>query len=443
MNTEIMDRAILSPAFNDLLQLGRQKEIEGKLSHLQTEALNYFEERGLPTKKDEDWKYTDLSHLIDKQWTPAETLPIRKISRDDVLNHLVEGLKMNILVFVNGQYEKERSVIVEKNESILITTLQEARINYPDLVDKYFGEVAPFKTTGLTALNTALANDGAFLYVPKGKQMEHPVYILSFNGHEEENIFVQMHHVIVLQQGAHANIVEATFALEGKESWLNVITESKVAANAHLNYYKLMDSDNATTETAISEFNQDRDSLCNSYNFSLNGGLIRHDVNYKFNEPNGEAHMYGIYLPTSGEHFDNHTFVDHAMPNCFSNELYKGIIQGNGRAVFNGKVMVREDAQKTNAYQSNKNILLSKTARVDTKPQLEIFADDVKCSHGATVGQMDEEAIFYLRSRGISEEDAKGLMTEAFTAEVLETFPNLEIKQFFQDRVRAKLNQLL
>jgi Fe-S cluster assembly protein SufD len=401
-------------------------------------ALEAFRNLGFPTRRNEDWKYTDLSPFLKKTWDTNITAPA-SLSRGELLNRLIPGMAANIMVFVDGRFQPEHSLIIEKDSSILISSLSEAAEKHPELLEAHLGKYADFEITGTVAVNTALAEEGLFVYIPKNKKLSDPVHALYF--HSGGQRFIQYRNLIIADESAELAIAESSIALNDDAAFTNMVSEISASHGAIVNYYKIQEDNDSSLHVNHTQFYQLSDSLCNSFTVCLSGRMIRNDLNYTLADERCESHLFGVYIPAGDEHFDNHTFVDHAKPQCFSNEIYKGVMSGRSTAVFNGKILVRPDAQKTNAYQSNKNVLLSPDAKIDTKPQLEIFADDVKCSHGATVGRLNEEAVFYMRSRGIDENTARTMLTFAFAEEVLETAGIEPLKHYLASRIEEKLSR--
>jgi Fe-S cluster assembly protein SufD len=271
----------------------------------------------------------------------------------------------------------------------------------------------------MVSLNTAFARDGAYIYVPKSKVVDRPVEVVYFTTGEGAEVMTQPRNLMVIEENAEVQILERHVSLTDHPVLTNAVTEMVVDKQARVSYYKVQNDKHTASLIDNTFITQQDNSNVIVGTFSFGGKLVRNNLSFTLNGQHSETHMDGITIIGEGQHVDHHTLVDHAMPNCYSRELYKGIYDDNAKGVFNGKVIVRQDAQKTNAFQQNNNVLLSDKASVDTKPQLEIFADDVKCSHGCTVGQLDEEALFYLRSRGIPEREAKALLMYAFSSDAL------------------------
>jgi len=393
------------------------------------EAFAIFEKQGFPTTKNEEWKYTNITPILKKEYN---YLPSSSINKKDVEDYFIEGLKANICVFVNGVFSKEHSSILDKN--LVVQNFSEAN---EDDITAYFNKDIYPANSALTALSTALAENGAYIKIPKGKIIEHPVVLHFIADAKEGNVFVQPRNLIIAEENSQAQLVELITTTGKNNSFTNIVTEIVVKDNALLEYYKIQNDPQSQVNTT--QVYQEAKSVFSSATISLEGEVVRNNLNITLNAEHCEAFLNGLYFLKGKQHTDNHTLVNHAKPNCYSNELYKGILADKSRGVFNGKIFVKPDAQKTNAFQSNKNILLSQDAIMDTKPQLEIYANDVKCSHGATVGQMDEEPLFYLRSRGISENAARALLVNAFANDILEHIKIDVLKEKIEHVISTRL----
>jgi Fe-S cluster assembly protein SufD len=429
----------LLDGFKDL-EVRLEAESNTYIYNLRQRAAEAFRELGFPTVRNEDWKYTDLSPALKQSWSQSAIVNEQHITKDIIANLLPEGLNGHLLVFVNGLLMEHLSDIKKEENGIVITSFDRALQDNLPVVEEYYAKYASFESSGTVAINTAFAAHGAFVYVPKGTAMMHPLHLLYLGGNGVQNTVSHIRNLVIMEEASSAEIVEHTASIGNAGSFSNIVSELVVKQSAKLNYTKIQEESSKAYQVNLTQVCQERDSLCNTYTVSLGGAILRNDLNYKLDDKNCEAHLYGVYISRDSQHIDNHSFVDHAKPNCFSNEFYKGIMADSSTAVFNGKIMVRQDAQKTNAYQSNKNILLSDQAHIYTKPQLEIFADDVKCSHGATTGQLDEEALFYLRSRGIGEADARQMLTYAFAEEVLDNIQNEPLRAYLNQLVEEKLS---
>lgn len=407
------------------------------LTSIEQNAFNAFNQLGIPTVKHEEWKYTRISSVFNKEYAYPETVP--SFSKSDLDAVRLPGHEQaNELIFVNGLYSKELSVL--RSAGLTVISLEEATRNeYRELVLQHLGQSGKYISDGLNALNTAFAAEGIFIHIKKGKIIEHPVYIYNITDARTANILSQPRILIYAGENAQVTFAETYSTLGISESFTNQVTEVVVEKDANVEYYKIQNDASHSNQVSTTHIRQTGKSLVNTVTVSLNGGIVRNNLNIAMEAEYSESHFYGLYFLKGNTHVDNHTVVDNVKPNCFSNELYKGVVDDKATAVFNGKIFVQKDAQKTNAFQSNKNILLSDNASVNTKPQLEIFADDVKCSHGCTVGQLDEEGLFYIRSRGISERAAKSLLIHAFAIDILDHIKPEPIREYVDQLISERL----
>jgi Fe-S cluster assembly protein SufD len=309
-------------------------------------------------------------------------------------------------------------------------------------VEPHLARFARYDAQPFVALNTALMEDGAFVRIARGVVAEEPIHLLFLTVAEEGPLVTYPRNLILADENSQATIVETYAALDGGVYFNNVVTEIIAAENAVLDHYKIQQESEGAFHIATQQVQQDRDSNFTSHSISLGGALVRNDINAVLNGTGIESTVNGLYLASGRQHVDNHTAIDHAKPHCNSHELYKGILDGHATGVFNGKIFVRPDAQKTDAKQTNQNLLLSADATINTKPQLEIFADDVRCTHGATVGQLDADAIFYLRSRGLGLEEARGLLTYAFASDILERVKVAPLRAELEKQLLSRLPRM-
>jgi Fe-S cluster assembly protein SufD len=423
----IKERFNQLPSVNDLNGLGviRQKAFE---------ALNKM---GIPTTRHEEWKYTRIGSFFNKEYQYTEGQSA--LSAADLASLRLPGYEQaNELIYINGRYSPELSVI--RSKGLTVQPLQEAAKNeYKDIVLKHLGHSSNYLRDGINALSTAFVQDGVFLHVKKGQIIEHPIYLYNITDARQANVLAQPRTLVYVGENAQVKFVETFNTLGTQESFTNRVIEIVVEKDAITEYYKIQTDASHASQVATTHIQQIGKSYTHTVTVSLNAGLVRNNLNIVLDEERCEAHLYGIYLQQGQSHIDNHTVVDHAKPNCESNELYKGMLDDQSTGVFNGKIFVKQDAQKTNAYQSNKNILLSEGASVNTKPQLEIFADDVKCSHGCTIGQLDEESLFYLRSRGVSENIARSLLLHGFAVDILEQIKIAPIREYVDKLISERL----
>jgi Fe-S cluster assembly protein SufD len=412
-----------------------QADRKDSLSDMRQQAFNTFSELGIPAVKHEEWKYTRINPLFNKEYRfPANATPAV-----DVSTHRLPGYEQaNELFFVNGQFLPALSVL--RSEGLVVLPLADAgKGEYNEIVSKHLGHSNNYLKDGINALNMAFEQGGVFIHVKRSRILEHPIYLYNITDAGTENIFSQPRSLVHVSENATLQLVETFMTIGAQESFTNQVMEVVVEQDARFEHYKIQNDAAHTNQVSTTHIRQVAKSYAHTLAISLNGGIVRNNTNIVMEAPHCEAHLYGLYFQGGQSHIDNHTVVDNVMPNCFSNELYKGIMTDSSSGVFNGKIFVRPDAQKTNAYQSNKNVLLSDSASVNTKPQLEIFADDVKCSHGCTVGRLDEEGLFYLQSRGIPEGVAKSLLLHSFAIDILEKIDPEPIRAYVDQLISERL----
>ncbi len=386
---------------------------------IRKEAIAAFEKNGFPTIKMEEWKYTNVKPLLEQDLKCFTGKP-DQLSKKDVEKFLVPGMEANVITLVNGCYIKDLSNIISKHPKAFIGSFADALTEKEDVIKKHFAQYADYKTQGFTALNTAFVQDGVFIHLPKGIIIDEPIFILDINDSRKDALIGQSRSLIIAEEDSQVKVIEAYHTIGEKASLGNAVIEVFVGKNAVVDIHNIQDDGNKSCRVITTQAHQEQNSIFSSTTVSYGGSLIRNNLNAVHNGEECETNFYGLYVLDGQQHLDNHTLVDHVKPNCNSSELYKGIMNDRSTGVFNGKVIVRKDAQKTNAYQANNNILLTDDATIDTKPQLEIFADDVKCSHGATVGQLNKDELFYLRSRGVGEDKAKAMLLNAFAGEIID-----------------------
>jgi len=387
---------------------------------LRKRALAVLAATPFPTTRAEAWKYTRVTKIKNGRFdVKADAIATK--------NHRISE-NSAALVFVNGHFSAELSdrSYPDGVKILALSQMDEAELSVLGNNLKIEGEV-------FNAFNTAYATDGVYIHISAKMQTEQPIELIYIS--TGENTLSNVRNIIISEAFSKAHVIQHFVSENAANCFTNVVSEISVAQNAFLAIDKLQQEDDSVFHISTEEVNQAKDSNFTINTITLNGGLVRNNLNIAVDGQNCETHLNGAYILKGNQHVDNHTIVDHLMPNCESNELYKGVIDGNATAVFNGKVFVRKDAQKINAFQSNGNVLLSDDASVNSKPELEIYADDVKCSHGSTTGQLDEEAVFYLRARGIGEKAARQLMIGAFIGDVLD-----KIKH---EDVLNKINQTL
>jgi Fe-S cluster assembly protein SufD len=406
---------------------------------IKKEAISNFSELGLPTPKHEDWKYTSVNFLRKHDFKVVIEDKNVEINPEIIEKHLLKEMAENLLVFVNGYFRRELSRIREKHKKVIIGGLAEAINEYPETVQKHFACQANCKKDAFTALNTAFAQDGVFLYLPDNYEMELPVHFLYINTSDDEALITNPRNLILIGENSKVKLIETVSTHSDKPSFTNMVTEVNLGRYAKVDYCKIQNDSENSYFIGTTKVVQESSSEFQSSTITFGGKFVRNNLHVLMNGEHCESNFNGFYYMDGDRFVDNHTIADHAFPNCNSDEVFKGILDDKSTAVFNGKVLVREHAQKTNAYQSNKNILLSDTATINSKPELEIYADDVKCSHGATSGSLDQDSLFYLKSRGISERLAKSLLLNAFANDVIEKVQLPELRQDIKRRIGERL----
>ncbi len=409
----------------------------GLLGSMREKAFEKYNKSGIPTSRHEEWKYTRLTSLANKNFELNATAILPS---DEVLNSIrLQTEYAAELFFINGVFIKEISSF--QNDAMVVLPLNEAaESEHKNYLHQHLNQSSKYMKDGMNALNAAFTANGLFVLIKKDKVVDKPIIIYHLTDTTDDNVFVQPRSLFVIEENAQVQLIELYKNNGLQESFTNEVIEIAVHENAKLEYYKVQDETENCHHVGTTHVQQVGKCFTHCVTVTLNGGTIRNNINMILEAPNNEGHLYGLYMVDGKTHVDNHSIVDNVMPNCFSNELYKGIMEGNSTGVFNGKIYVRQDAQKTNAYQSNKNVLMSDTASVNTKPQLEIYADDVKCSHGCTVGRLDNEALFYLRARGIDEKQAKALLLNAFASDILEQVKPEALRTYIGKKINERLN---
>lgn len=400
-------------------------------------AIALVEKDGLPKERDEAWKYTNIRRLLDRYADGLQAPATAAIGTDVLEDFLVPGFDAHRIVIVDGEVYEPLSTTGEVEPGLLVTGIASAAVDHADLFNRYFGTAREGARDGLAELNTAFTRDGVFIHAAAGVTAIRPVEVL-FVSTVQEGVLRQPRCLYVADEGSSVRVVEQWRTAGEGTVFTNAVAECIVAANARMDHVRIVDEDPSSVHVHHLEAYQNPDSLFTTNTVTVGGGTVRNNAYLLPDGEHCETHLLGLYLGRGDAHYDNHTMVDHARPECFSNEAYKGILTDRATGVFNGKVLVRQDAQKINAYQSNKSVLLSDTARMYSKPELEIYADDVKCSHGATTGQLDDDALFYLRARGLKPNQARLLLLQAFLGDVIEQIKEETVRAYVSERI-AKL----
>jgi Fe-S cluster assembly protein SufD len=411
-------------------------DIDTYVHDIRNDAIKTFEEKGFPTKKEEAWKYTSLNKLLKEDYSvfPKQE---NAIEYRDVKKYFIYDIDTYKIVFIDGKYSSHLSQTTHDGMDVCLMSAALSKPKYRLVVENYFNKAAT--KDSLPSLNTAFSSEGAYIHIPKNKLVEKPIQIIHFSTGNESATMLQPRNLIVVEENSHVQIIERHQSLTNNPVLTNSVTEVFAKKRAIVDYYKIQ-NDNLNASLIDNTFlKQKQESICSVHTFAFGGKLIRNNLNFYQEGQRIDSILKGVTIIGNKQHVDHNTLVHHIEPNCESHQDYKGIFGENSTGVFNGKIVVEKEAQKTNAFQSNNNILISDKATINTKPQLEIFADDVKCSHGCTIGQLDESAMFYMRSRGIPEKEAKALLMYAFSNDVMNSVKIPELKQRITKIIANKL----
>ena len=411
--------------------------INSPIHNIRTSAIKKFQDLGFPSKKLENWKYTSLNQILKEDYTvfakQKNVIDFKKVK-----DYFIDNIESYKIVFVDGYFDPFLSQTSHEGIDICIMSAALNKAKYSDVIKKYFNKISDEKDS-LTSLNTAFSKEGVYIHVPKNTLVEKPVEVVHIATGNEAALMLQPRNLIVIEENSEIEIVESHRSLTSNPIFTNSVTEIFADKNTNIDYYKIQ-NDNSTSSLIDSTFiSQKRNSDVKVHTFSFGGKLTRNNLSFVQENESINSTMNGLTIIDYQQHVDHHTLVHHANPNCESHQDYKGIFSGKSTGVFNGKIIVDKIAQKTNAFQQNNNILLEDNATVNSKPQLEIFADDVKCSHGCTIGQLDTDALFYLRARGIPKKEAKALLTYAFANNILESVKIPELKSKIKNIIAKKL----
>jgi len=408
------------------------------LGALRREGIARFADVGFPGAKDEEWRFTPVGPIARTPFAPARP-PAIPVARADLDPYLFGHPEWATLVFVNGQFAPALSTRPTLPGGAEVLTLAEAMATRAELVEAHLGKHALADTTPFAALNQAFVADGAVVHVPAGVELANPIHLVFVASGDAAGTVTHPRNLLVVERGARAAVVESYVSLGDGTYFTNTVTEGSLGRGAWLEHARIQRESEAAYHIGYSHIDQDQDSHYRSFTLAMGALLARHNLHARLGAPHVETLMYGLALTRGEQLADNHTAIFHDHPNCNSWEVYKSVLDDKSRGVFNGKVFVTPEAQKTDAKQTNRNLLLSPDAKVDTKPQLEIFADDVKCTHGATVGQIDEIAYFYCQSRGIPRERAQTMLTCAFAAEVVDEIAIQPVREYLTALVTQRL----
>ncbi len=410
------------------------------LQPIRRAAIARFGELGFPTTKDEDWRFTSVAPIAQTPFArPGD-------DRTEPPPHALDpftfaGLTCSRLVFVNGRFSPTLSSLGQLPAGVKVGSLARAFTAGRDVLERHLAQYAGFHEDAFCALNTAFLEDGAFVYLPRGTVLEVPIHLLYVSTETAEPLITHPRNLVVAEEDSQATVVEDYVSLGDGVAFSNAVTEAVVGQNGVLSHSLIERENTRSFNVSTLRVQQGRSSSVASHSVLLGGALVRNNVHPVLAGEGSDCLINGLFMATGRQHMDNYMKVEHASPHCGSRQFYNGILDGQSRGVFHGRIIVHKDAQKTDAKQTNRNLLLSEDAQIDTKPQLEIYADDVKCTHGATIGQIDEDAIFYLRSRGIHRESARGLLLFAFAGESLQRMKVEPIRRHLEGLVKQWLPQ--
>ena len=405
----------------------------GDLS-IRKKAIESFSKQGIPNRKQEEYKYLNIEAVLKEEFA----ITINKTLTCEQIDHLKILKGAYVVVIENGLFIEGLSKLKDLQKGLTICSLAQAAKTHSAAFEKHYSKYADIESDIFIGLNTAIAKDGAFIHIAMNTVVEKPIHIIHIST-SNRNSIIHPRHLIVVEKNVQSLIVESFETVDSNaKTFNNAFSEIVVGENSIVDYYKIQDENKLGYLLNTTQITLKHQSIFSTHTFTLSGMLVRNNLNLVLDDEGIESHLLGLYLTTDNQVVDNHTTVDHRKPKCNSNELYKGIIDGKSTATFNGKIFVRKDAQKTNAFQSNKNILLSDDGTINTKPQLEIYADDVKCSHGTSTGKLDEEKIFYLRARGLSEDSAKKLLMHAFASEIVNTIKNEDLREYIEHKISTR-----
>ena len=413
-----------------------QTNIDSYVHDIRSEAIKQFESIGFPSKKLENWKYTSLKNLLNTDYSVLPEIN-NVLEFKNIKKYLIDDIDSYKIIFVDGKYCSHLSETTHEGMDICILSAALTQSKYELIIENYFNKIA--LKDGITSLNTAFSNEGAFIHIPKNKFVEKPIQIIHFSTGNEASLMFQPRNMIVVDENSQVQIIERHQSLSENKVFTNSVTEIYADKKSIIDYYKIQNDNLQASLIDNTYVNQQRNSSFSMHTFSFGNELVRNNLNISQNDEFIETTIKGVTIIGNKQHIDHNTLIQHNKPNCNSHQDYKGIYDNKSTGVFNGKIIVEKQAQKTNAFQSNNNVLLSDKATINAKPQLEIYADDVKCSHGCTVGQLDKNALFYLKSRGIPEKEATALLMYGFANNILRSVKIPEIKTRINHIIANKL----
>jgi len=409
---------------------------DSPIHDIRKKAIDTFEEKGFPTKKEEDWKYTSLNAIINKDYSISPKVD-KEIKYEKVREYFLHDIDSYKIVFIDGVFSSFLSKTTHDGLDVCLLSSVLSKQKYKAIIEAYYNKIA--SKDSITSLNTAFAKEGAYINIPNNKEVDKPIEIINFSTGNETALMMQPRNLIIVGENTHVQIIERHQSLSDNAVFTNSVTEIFAEKRAYLDFYKIQNDKENASLIDNTFIHQEQNSNCSVHTFSLGGKITRNNLNFSQNGEHCDSTLKGVTILKAKQHVDHNTLVNHISPNCESHQDYKGLYADSSTGVFNGRVIVEKEAQKINAFQKNNNILIDDNATVNAKPQLEIFADDVKCSHGCTIGQFDEDALFYLRSRGIGLKEAQALLMYAFANTVLETVKIPELKRRINKLIAEKI----
>ena len=428
--------ALKEKLLSSFIAFENQTNIDSYVHEVRSEAIKQFESIGFPNKKLENWKYTSLKNLLNTDYTVLPEIN-NVLEFKNIKKYLIDDIDSYKIIFVDGKYCSHLSETTHEGMDICILSAALTQSKYELIIENYFNKIA--LKDGITSLNTAFSNEGVFIHIPKNKFVEKPIQIIHFSTGNESSLMFQPRNLVVVDENSQVQIIERHQSLSKNKVFTNSVTEIYADKKSIIDYYKIQNDNLQASLIDNTYVNQERNSAFSIHTFSFGNELVRNNLNISQNDEFIETTIKGVTIIGDNQHVDHNTLIKHNKPNCNSHQDYKGIYDNKSTGVFNGRIVVNKQAQKTNAFQSNNNVLLSDKATVNAKPQLEIYADDVKCSHGCTVGQLDKNALFYLKSRGIPEKEATALLMYGFANNILKSVKIPEIKTRITNIIANKL----
>jgi Fe-S cluster assembly protein SufD len=445
----MIDTLEKTPDLNERIASAFERQIEQRadgrpaaFDGLRDKARASFETLGIPTRRHEAWKYTRIEKALRHDYAVLEPGTPSNVSADDVTGYRIKGFDAYTLVVVNGEVAPDLGDANGLPQGVHVGSLRDAAESHAEVVETYFGKYADVDADAFVALNTQFDLDGVFLRVDKGVTLERPIQIVHVTN-ADRDVLLQTRNLYLFGENSEALVVETYHSTGDVKTFGNRVSEIVVDRAARVNVLQLQTESEQASQVNTLQIYQEAQSYFAAHTYTLGGALVRNNVNAVPDGEGCETHLYGLYIAGGQQHVDNHTLIDHAAPNCYSNQLYRGIVDDRATGVFNGKVFVRRDSQQTNAYQSSQGVVLSDDASHYSKPELEIYADDVKCSHGSTTGEVEPEHVFYLRSRGLSEQQAKSLLLYAFAHDIVTELPHEALRDYLDGIIESRLNAQL